>query len=102
MDKMMANGLRLDHDFAGHPVYLFTHEGNYYIECKKVVFLYDDYLLYLKDKTKDILGYNLKGVPCRIRQTEDITIIGCLKDTTEKFNSIIINVKKIIRHDKTK
>lgn len=102
MKQNLKTGVKLGIDFAGYPVSVLKHKGSYYVECKKVAFLYDDYLLYLEDPTKDVLGYNLQGKPCQIRHRDGTTTIGCLKDTTEKFNSIITNVKKTIRHDKTK
>lgn len=98
----LETGVKLNTDFAGYPVFLLKHEGSYYVECKKVLFHYDDYLIYLEDPTKDLLGYNLQGKPCRIRAFNSQTSIGCLKDTTEKFKSIVKQVKTIIRHDKKK
>lgn len=95
----LINGVELDTDFAGFPVFLIKHEGSYYVECKKVLFSYDDYLLYLEDMKQDTLGYNLQGKPCQISSFNGLTVIGCLKDTNEKFKSIIKQVKTIIRHD---
>lgn len=98
----LITGVELDTDFAGYPVFLIKHEGSYYVECKKVLFSYDDYLLYLENPKEDTLGYNLKGDPCRISTFDGRVVIGCLKDTEEKFKLIINQVKTLIKNDKAK
>lgn len=98
----LSLGVPLNLDFAGYPVFFLKHEGSYYVECKKVLLAYDDYLLYLKDPSKDVLGYNIEGKPCKVKHYNGTTTIGCLKDTTEKFNLIIKSVKILIKNDNKK
>lgn len=103
MEKQnLLHGVELDEDFAGHPVYLVKNEGSYFVECKKVLFHYDDYLSYLENPKEDILGYNLKGQACKISEFNGRVAVGCLKDTENKFKSIVKQVKTLIRNDKDK
>lgn len=99
--KNLGPGIKLDVDFDGYPVSLHKSQEEYYVECKDVFISRSSYKTWKKNPRENLFGYTLQGRECRIDIINSLVRIGCLKDTEQKFNKIIITVNKYIRNDKS-